>query len=175
MIGTGVSFVGTDLGLMRLGYRRLHSCVAVDFKSAEQWEVILGLWVALLDRVVAGNDDTLGANHTAGAFGLHGEGVVVGPLLHVLATNLVGAHLINDDSFLVGVAFPPLGVVLEVGVGPFGATMTSLACACSSDVPLILEHVKRGEGVGFLAEDVFGSLDVGNFLEVDEAFLDCVS
>lgn len=109
------------------------------------------VWVDFLNLVVGGDKNSLGSDVLARLFDLDVGGVEVSPLLEMLGSYLVGAHLLYDDCFFVLVPAPPLVVVLDVSVGPLCPDCVRLSSASFSPVPLVLEV---GQSLRFGAEEV---------------------
>lgn len=108
----------------------------MHFESSEQRLMVLSLWIALLYRVVAGDHDPLGSDQELAALLVSLEGVVVCPLLQVLAPNLLGAHLFDDYSVFATVTIPPDVVTLDEGVWVLCSYRSGLASPGRSVVPL---------------------------------------
>lgn len=143
----------------------------VDFESTFKWFVVLFVLIALLDRVVARDDNPLGSYQDLTAFLCGLEWVVVCPLLEVLAANLPRSHLLDDHCLLVVIAVPPYVVTLDEGVWVLGADGSTLAGACVAIVPFSKQGVSGLNLLPHDVEEVDTLLDLFEFLDGDESFL----
>ena len=78
-----------------------------NFKSSKHWVSVLLGFPASGDGVVAGHDDALGSDEDLAALGGGFERVVVRPHLKVVAVDLLGTELFNEDCLLAFIAIPP--------------------------------------------------------------------
>lgn len=67
---------------------------------------------------------------------------MVTPLLHMMSTDLLRTHLLDDHCLLAIVPIPPDIVALDVGSGESSSDSSALAEACGPVVPLIVEFWK---------------------------------
>jgi len=87
----------------------------------------------LFDRVVA-RDDELGVPEGCLApFVLSRAGVLVQPDLEEMA-EAIGVHVIENDGLLASVAIPPLGLILDEGIGILLPSSKGFTGACWSPV-----------------------------------------
>lgn len=108
-------------------------------ESAFKGFIVLRLRIALLDGVVAGDEDTLRPKFRCSTLDLASEGVVISPHLHVVSTNQVGCHLLDEYIFLAVVIVPPLSASLEVSIRGFLPSSFGFTGACRTIVPEVLE------------------------------------
>lgn len=71
----------------------------MDFESPFYWLIILRGFKTLSDRIVACYYDSLWTDQQLASFLVSLKGVVVTPLLDVVAVDLLGSHLLNDHCF----------------------------------------------------------------------------
>lgn len=107
----------------------------VALEPSLQWCGVLHLRVALLDGVVAGDHYPLWSDEELATLLCCLEGVVVSPLLEVLASNLLGTHLFDDYGLLSAVTIPPDVIGLYEGVWVLSSYRSGFACARWSVVP----------------------------------------
>lgn len=106
-----------------------------------QGKIVLWLFVALFNAVVAGDHYLLRPDSSVGSFGLSFEWVVVCPLLEVVGANLLWSHFFDDDYILSMVAVPPNIVALDVSIRVLSANTAALASSTISIVPFVLKRV----------------------------------